>query len=318
MTRDVVTIGEAMLRLSPTPGVSLTRADRLDVHVAGSEANVAVALASLGRSVSWISRLPDSRLGRRVTRDLRAAGVEVDGVDWDPQGRLGTYFVELDDGPRGVSIIYDRQGSSFAALNASHIPWATIQSARLVHLSGITPALSTACRETVLEIAERVRDTKTLLSVDVNHRARLWSSEEAGACIRRLARGADLLLCTSEDAEDLFGVTGEPEEMANSLSDLFDAPRVVVTLGADGCVMTANGETARAAARPTRVVDRLGAGDAFVAGVIDGLLDGDIRDGLERGAVLAAVALATSGDQVALSRSELDSALAADGRRLDR
>lgn len=318
MTLDVLTFGEAMLRLSPPAGIPLARATNLDVHVAGAEANVAVALSSLGRSVAWMSRLPDNELGRRVARDLAAEGVDTSHVRWEDLGRLGTYFVELGAGPKGVSVIYDRQGSAAAAMSPHDLPTREMAETRLIHLTGITPALSRSCRETTEAAATAARDSETLLSVDINHRAKLWSAEDAQKCLDRVATGADLVVCTAEDARDVFGLEGDPAEVAARLADRFASAYAVVTNGADGAVCWHNGDAIRVEATATQIVDRLGAGDAFTAGVIDGLLDGDIEEGMKRGSVLAAMALATRGDQVAMTRPQLTRLLGPGGRRLDR
>lgn len=318
MTLDVLTFGEAMLRLSPPRGVPLTRATSLDLHVAGAEANVAVALSSLGRSVSWISRLPDNDLGRRVARDLTAAGVDVSHVRWEDSGRLGTYFVELGAGPKGVSVIYDRQDSTAAAISAHDLPTRAMAGARLIHLTGITPALSRSCREATEAAASAARDSETLLSVDINFRAKLWAAGDARKCLERVVAGADLIVCTAEDARDVFGIEGDPVEVAASLADGFGSAYTVVTNGAEGAVCWHDADAIRVEATPTDIVDRLGAGDAFTAGVIDGLLDGDVSEGLRRGSVLAAIALATRGDQVTVTRPELTQLLGPGGRRLDR
>lgn len=317
-SHDVVTIGEAMLRLSPPPGISLSRATSLDVHMAGSEANVAVCLAALGRSVAWLSVLPANRLGRRVARDLTAAGVDLDGVRWEADGRLGTYYVEPDTGPRGVSIIYDRAGSTAAAMGPDRIDWDLVRGARIVHLSGITAALSEACRRTVFEAADVARSGSGLLTVDVNYRARLWPAGKARSAISAFAEGADLLICTLEDARDVFGIHGSAEDAATALADSLHAKRVIVTRGAEGAVLLDVAERATFAAVPTTIRDRLGAGDAFVAGVLDGLLDGDVKVGVERGLTLAAVALATAGDLVDISRDELNAAMRSAARTVDR
>ena len=318
MTHEVFTVGEAMLRLSPAPGVPLVVADEFDVHVAGSESNVAVALASLGRSVEWFSRLPRNRLGERVIRELRAAGVDVDGTVWDDHRRLGTYFVELDAGPGGVSVIYDRADSAAAALSPDDIPWESVERARVVHLSGITAALSASCLETVVTIADAAKRSDALLSVDVNHRAKLWSADEAGTAMTQLATGADLLICTREDAADVFGIDGDAPEVAIRLGEHLGVGQVAVTDGASGAVLNLGGTITTVAARPTTIRDRVGAGDAFVAGLLDGLLDGDLVAGLERGVTLAAVALATCGDQVTMGRSELERITDDSSRRVDR
>lgn len=318
MSFDVVTLGEAMLRLSPPQGTSLVNATNLDVHVAGAEANVAVALSSLGRSVAWASRVPETDLGRRVVRDLAAAGVDVSHVSWDRSYRLGIYFVELDAGPKGVTVIYDRGESAAAAMSADDLPVRAMADATLVHLTGITPALSPSCREATEAAADAARASDTLLSVDVNYRAKLWPAGEAAKCLQRIATGADLVVCTAEDAGDLFGLTGDPVDVTARLADKLASDHTVVTTGADGAVCRHDGETIRVDATPTRVVDRLGAGDAFTAGVVDGLLDGDIEAGLQRGSVLAAAALAARGDQVAVSRRDLQRLLGPGGRRIDR
>jgi 2-dehydro-3-deoxygluconokinase len=318
VSHDVFTFGEAMLRLSPPPGVPLDAAMNLDVHVAGSEANVAVALAALGRSVAWYSRLPDHRLGRRVARDLKSSDVDVSTVHWLQEERLGAYFVELDRGPRGVSVIYDRQQSAASTMTPSEIPWSIVAAARVVHLSGITPALSETCRDTALAVAEAAKASSSLVSLDVNHRARLWSGEEARVVLGEMAAGVDLLICTREDALTVFGISATPEDVAPELAERLESPNVVVTDGPQGAVLVRDGVTSRIEAWPTTLVDRLGAGDAFAAGVLDGFLDGDLEAGLQRGVVLAAAALSTSGDQVRIGRDELARILAGRDRGVDR
>jgi 2-dehydro-3-deoxygluconokinase len=318
MNLDVLTFGEAMLRLSPPIGVPLARATNLDLHVAGAEANVAVALSSLGRSVTWVSRLPANDLGRMVARDLAAGGVDISHISWDESGRLGTFFVELGPGPKGVSVTYDRQGSTAAAMSTDDLAPQEMARARLIHLTGITPALSRSCREAIEAAATAARDSESLLSVDVNYRAQLWSTRDARKCLDRIGAGADLVVCTAEDARDVFGLEGDPAEVAASLADRLGSTYTVVTNGADGAVCWHNADAIRVAATPTHIVDRLGAGDAFTAGVIDGLLDRDIGEGLRRGSVLAAMALATRGDQVGVTRAELTQLLDPGGRRLNR
>src|SRR3989449_9080800 len=143
---DVVTIGETMLRLSAPPGVRLEPAPELDVHVAGAESTVAIALCRLGTTAGWISGLVDTPLGRRIVNELRAHGVDVSRVLWAPDGRVGVYFLEQGIPPRQHRIIYDRAQSAMALLNPDEIDGEFVRSARLVHLTGITPALSAGSR----------------------------------------------------------------------------------------------------------------------------------------------------------------------------
>ncbi len=318
MTLDVLTLGEAMLRLSVPAGDRIEAATRLDLDVAGAEANTAIALAHLGRTVTWVSRLPESPLGRRVARELRAAGVDTSHVTWVPEARIGTYYVELAAPPRPVSVVYDRAGSAAADMTADDLPTDLIGSARVVHLTGITPALSAACRRLAMEMAELARAASCRLTIDVNYRAKLWAPEEARKALSEVALGADLVVITREDARDVFGLDGPPDAVAAETRKRLEAGTVVVTLGADGSLWDSDAGSGRVEAIPTTIVDRLGAGDAFTAGVIDGLLDDDLERGLRTGTILASLALGSRGDHVITTRAEVDRLLSGGGRGVDR
>ena len=315
---DVFTVGEAMLRLSTPRGSSLESASSFDVHVAGAEANVALALSRLDRRVAWASRLPDTALGRRVLSGLRAAGVDCSGVILEPEGRMGTYFVDIHAPPRSTRVIYDRAGSTVCTLTADDLDWDLISHARVIHLTGITPALSDGLGLAVSEVAQAAASSDALLSFDVNYRAKLWSPETAAIGLSPIMRLADLVICGRQDARDVFGVDGEPNGVARRLSEDFAIPTVVVTDGPRGSWWISNGRPGHLPAWEVEVVDRLGAGDAFTAGVIDGLLDGDLVEGIARGTALAAIALTTKGDSVDVARSELDALIAGERRDVDR
>jgi 2-dehydro-3-deoxygluconokinase len=315
---DVVTLGEAMLRLSVPPGTRLEEADRLDLHIAGAEANTAIALAQLGRRVTWLSRLPDNPLGRRVGRELRANGVDVSHLHWVSEGRMGVYFVEMATPPRGVSVVYDRAGSAAAGMEAGDFPLELVEAAKVVHLSGITPALSDSCRRLALEVARRARNAGCRVTVDINYRAKLWSPESANECLTALATGADLVVLTREDARDVFGFGGEPEAVASAARKMLEVGTVVLTLGDQGSMWDSETGSGRVDAFPTEVVDRLGAGDAFMAGVIDGLLDDDLERGMKTGSLLASLALGSHGDHVTTTRAEVDRLIEGGSRAIDR
>ncbi|HUW78225.1 MAG TPA: sugar kinase [Candidatus Nanopelagicaceae bacterium] len=302
---DVATFGEAMLRLSVPIGSRLGVAPAFDVHVGGSESNLAVALARLGRRVGWTSRLPNTALGVRVADTIRAAGVDVTGIRWVENARLGTFFVELRGEPSVPHVIYDRVDSACCGLTANDLDWSAITSARLVHLTGITPALSLTCKATALEAAERVRSSGAMLSVDVNYRAKLWPPAEAAATVRQLMRGADLVICSREDAKELFDLEGPASEVACRLAELAESRRVVITVGADGAAWCDEGVANFAEGMTSvAIVDRIGAGDAFAAGVIDGLLSGDFASGIRIGIAMATITLGTSGDVYPGTRDE--------------
>jgi 2-dehydro-3-deoxygluconokinase len=315
---DVSSIGESMLRLSVPSGRRLAGAQSLDVEIGGAETNVLTALSRLGRHCAWISRLPDHALGDAVLRAIRADGVDGAAVRRVAGERLGTYFLEYATQPRAIQVIYDRAGSAAAAMKPDDIDWDYLLDTRMLHLTGITAALSASCYDTVREAIRRAREQGVTVSFDVNYRAKLWSADDAGRRLRPLIAEADVLLCKSADAAALFGCSGEPREQMKALAALSRARAVYCTYGADGAALLAGETFAQQPALPVTIVDRIGSGDAFAAGVLDGILDGDARDGLRRGVALAAIALSQHGDRVLTSRPELDAVLAQEGHDVAR
>jgi 2-dehydro-3-deoxygluconokinase len=313
MKFDITTIGETMLRLSVPLGERLDATDRLDLEIGGAESNVCVALARLGRRCGWISRLPDHSLGSAVLRALRADGVDTVAVVRAPNTRIGTYFLEFASQPRAIQVIYDRAGSAASQLTPEEIDWAYLLDTKILHLTGITAALSANCYNVVAEAVHRARAAGVTLSFDVNYRGKLWDAATAGMKLRPLIAEADLLFCKSADAALLFGCTGAPAEQMAQLKALTRATAICCTFGADGARILIDDEIVHRPAIPVQIVDRIGSGDAFAAGVLDGLLDGDLRVGLERGVALAAIALSQHGDRILTTRAELASAMAQSG-----
>jgi len=305
MTAEVVGIGEAMIRLSVRPGERLETAERFDVHLGGAEANVLAALAQLGRKTAWISRLPDNPLGRRAAAELRRHGVDVDHVRWSTDDRMGLYFVEAGVAPRPTEVWYDRRDSAASVFELDEVPWEVVENARLVHLSGITPALSSSCRDITLRAAEVATRSATMVSIDVNYRSRLWSANQAREVLSELCRYASLLICSAEDARDVFGVGGDGEEAAAGLADVLGVARVVVTAGATGASWYDRGRSDTAAAFEATIIDRVGSGDAFAAGVVAGMLDDDLEAGVRLGLAMAAIKLGLGGDQLVTTAAEV-------------
>lgn len=297
MSYDLVTIGEAMLRFSVPSGARLEDAPSLEVAVAGAEANVAVAVARMGHAASWISRLPTSPLGRRVARELRGHGVDVSHVRWVSGARLGTYYIEQGAQPRPARILYDRGGSAASEMSVEDISWKIVESAQVLHLTGITPALSPSCEKLVLDAAARARGAGTLVCVDVNYRSALWDAGTARGVLTGLCRSADAVVIAERDARGVFGFEGEPEEVARTAQEEFACRDVVLTRGSRGSVWRSGDDAGSIDAHPARVVDRIGVGDAFTAGVIIGLLRDDLRLGVRYGTAMAALKLGWSGDQ---------------------
>ena len=307
-----------MLRLSVPAGERIETTHRYRVSVAGAEFNVAIALARMGRSVTWMSRLPLGSLGRRVVGELQRHGVDTSHVTWSEGERLGTYFVELSSPPRPVEVTYDRQGSSASKMTPRTIDWDVIETASVLFVSGITPAISGACRELAHEVVTQAAVMGTEVVVDVNYRSRLWSPSEAHDSLRPLCGMASLVILTQNDARTLFDAQGEPCAALTYLSDLFETSSVVMTLGSEGAAWIEGGSCQKAAAFDTAIVDRVGSGDAFAAGVVTGFLDGDLADGVQRGLAMAALTLGLYGDQFIGGPRDVDTIRSRIGPEVDR
>ena len=315
---DLTTLGETMLRISVPPGAALETADGAALHAGGAESNVACALARLGRRVAWASRLPDLPTGRFIANALRQCGVDLSLVTWCPVGRAGVYFVERRLKPSPVRVTYDRAGSCAARLQPGELPLEALLDTRLLHLTGITPALSGGCRRAVARLADEARARAVPFSFDINYRRKLWTPRAARRALPPLARGAALLVAGAADAAEVFGFTGEPSRVILELRDTFEARQVVLSVGEEGVVAWDGRRLHQQAAQPTAVIDRIGAGDALAAGVIHGWLNGDFAAGLRYGQALAALALRTEGDIVVVSPAELEELVAGGSSRPQR
>lgn len=302
---DVTTLGEAMLRLSVPAGQPLETMTGLSVHLGGAESNVCAALTSLGRRCSWLSRIPTGPLGRYVLRTLRAAGIDTSAVVLAKNARLGTYYVEFAAPPRATEVIYDRLGSAITGFTVDMVNWDVLLDTRVLHLTGITPALGAGCLELVLEAARRAKDQGVTVSFDVNYRSKLWTPKEAKKHLEGILPYLDILICGQGDAQTVFGLEGSTEEMLAALHRLTQAKHIVLTQSLEGASMLLEDKLVHVSARKVEVIDRLGAGDAFAAGVLDGYLDGDLYSGLEKGVVLSALILTQHGDMLVTTPEEV-------------
>jgi 2-dehydro-3-deoxygluconokinase len=305
-----VTLGEAMLRLTASPGRRLADATALDAHVAGAEANVAAALASLGVEVRWVSALPPTPIGDRVARELAAVGVDLSAVVRLPNTRLGLFFAEPGTPPRDTRVWYDRAASAFTQLDAFDAR--VLDGVEYAVVSGITPALGKRSRKLAERFSAEARERGAALCVDVNYRALLWPAQEAAATLAPLIADASVLVCAARDAQLLFGIDPDEPEPARRLREQVapDAELVAITSGERGGEVHAHGETVQRAAEPAQVVDRFGAGDAFTAGLLWGLLEGrDPAGSLAAATALAALKCTITGDLARIGRDELLAAL---------
>ncbi len=328
MPYDVVTFGEAMVRLASPNFQRLEQASTLEVKVGGAELNTAVALARLGRKTAWVSRLTDNALGRLVAGRAREAGVATEHVLFTPDDRVGLYFLEFGAAPRASNVLYDRKSAAVAGLRPGVIDWPKVfAGARWFHVTGITPALSAFLADATREALAAARAAGLRVSIDLNYRAKLWSQAEAGRCMSELMRFCDFLVTTEEDVEKVFGIRGGGfEEVAARVAERFSLRGVAITLR-DNPLVWKNSWTAILLAEDkllatrtyeVEIVDRLGAGDAFAAGLIHGLLDGDAQKGLDYGVAVSALKHSILGDFALVTPDEVESLLKGTGLRISR
>jgi 2-dehydro-3-deoxygluconokinase len=302
---DVTSIGEMLLRLSVPSGRRLETASQFDVHPAGAEVNVMSTLARLDRRALWVGALPQNPLGRLAVSHLRMAGVDANGIVWNENGRIGTYYVEFSVPPRGIQVTYDRAGSCMAGLEPDQLDWDTLLDTRLLHLTGITPAISASCRKVIQVAIRKAGERGIPVSFDVNFRKKMWAEKEAADVISELIQSVELLFCSRLDAERLFGCKGSHSEVAQAMLQRSSARHVIISIGREGALLWNGKEWLHEPARPTQIMDRLGAGDALAAGVVHGWLDGDLAAGLRYGVTLSALTLGQYGDTPITNRSEL-------------
>lgn len=308
INRDLITLGEAMWRLSPDSPQRLEAAHLLNIHIGGAESNVAAALARLGKRTAWWSRLPDNPLGRHVASSLRSHGIDLSGVKWSP-GRLGTYFVEFAPPPRPTQVIYDRADSAASHMQPDDFPWEQFQHARWLHLTGITPALSASCLATVRRAITEARAANTSISLDLNYRAKLWSVEQAAPILDELAGLSSLVIAAERDIRTLFDLEGEG--LLERLHRRWNKATIVLTRAAHGSAAFDGSVGYHADAFPVPDPIRIGGGDAFAAGLLYALLEGQpLSQALRCANALAALKLTMLGDIAYVTRHELDAFLA--------
>ena len=296
---DFLTFGETLIRLSPPGRQRLDQARQFEVGVGGSELNVACLLARLGRRTAWVSRLPEGPLGRIVDGEARRHGVDMSHAKW-VEARQGLMFFEAGPQPRNARVIYDRKDSAAASMTIEDADWpALIAASARVHLSGITPTLSASCKAVVLEVAALAGKASKPLSYDLNYRSTLTTPKEAGSVLAAVAPHLELLVLAERDAQNVLGFTESGERLAEAIAARYGVPLVALTRppGADtGDIFLAHGTIRCAPRYPVEIVDRIGAGDSFVGGLIHGLLDGDSDRAIRLAAYAGAIALATPGD----------------------
>ncbi len=305
MSFDVTTIGEGSLRLSVPAGKRLNLANSFEIGVSGAEANVVGCLSRLGRKTGWISSLPETPLGKRVRNEYRSHGINVDKIIWSNQYRLATLYVEYATPPRSTNVIFDRKNTSFTSICRKDVDWSYLLDTKIIHLTGITAALSENTKEIVHEAITRAHEYQVPISFDVNYRSALWSKEEAYETMLPMIQNVEVLFCSRRDAKFVFECEGSDHEIIRQLQKKSNASKVVMSRGAEGVLGLEDDVIYEEAARQVVIIDRIGAGDGLAGGVLYGWLEGDFAKGLKYGVLTAALALGQYGEVVNTNPKEL-------------
>jgi 2-dehydro-3-deoxygluconokinase len=293
--KQIVCFGEIMLRLNPEGYLRFKQARRFEASYAGGEANVAVSLANYDMNACYVTRLPDNDLGASAMNALRAVGVDTSRIVFGGE-RLGIYFVEKGASQRPSKVIYDRKHSAISTAVKSDFDWERIfEDAEWFHFTGITPALGDNVAEICREACEKAKEKGLTVSCDLNFRKNLWSREKAGEVMGGLMPFVDLCIANEEDAEMVFGIKPDHNDIiggklsregytkvASGLADRFGCKKVAITLRESLSASDNNWagllydgkEFFFSRNYPVHIVDRVGGGDSFGGGLIYALMNG--------------------------------------------
>ena len=284
----LITIGETMMMVTPALAESLATAENVRLHPGGAESNVACHAADLGIQSAWVSAVGDDILGHRMCRSIRDRGVDTRWVTFDPAAPTGVYFKDP-----GHGVLYYRRGSAASRMGPATVATVPLEGADMVHLSGITPALSSTCAALVDAVFERVTASGATLSFDVNYRPALWPDGAAAPALRELASRANIVFVGLDEAQTLWGCTTPDDVRA-----LLPEPETLVVKDSDvGATEYSSGNSVFEPAIPTEVVEPVGAGDAFAAGYLAALMRSDApRKRLRAGHQRARLVLLSTSD----------------------
>ena len=318
---DLLALGELMLRLSPTVNERITRGDSFGKQAGGAELNAITGAAMLGLRCGIISKLPANDLGTYIKNRVRLCGVSDDYLVYDSgkDARLGVYYYESGAYPRKPRIVYDRKNSSINTISVDDFDESIFKSTRCFHTSGITLALSPQVRETTIEMIKRFKAEGAIISFDVNFRGNLWTGAEAKECIERILPYVDIFFCSEETARLTFLKEGDAKSIMKSFTEDFPVSIVASTQRivhspkrhTFGSILYSAKDDTFYEEPPyanIEVVDRIGSGDAYISGVLYGLLshEGDYQKALEYGNATSSLKNTIPGDLLSTDLKEID------------
>lgn len=318
---DLLSMGEIMLRLSPPDNERITRGSTFSKQAGGAELNSATGAAMLGLRCGIISKLPANDLGMYIKNNVRLSGVSDDYLvyDSDSDARLGVYYYENGAYPRKPRIVYDRKNASMNKISVEDYDERLYGAARCFHTSGITLALSPQVRETAVEMIKRFKAQGTMISFDVNFRGNLWTGAEAKACIESILPYVDIFFCSEDTARLTFLKEGDTKTIMKSFTEEYPISIVASTQRivhspkrhTFGSMIYSASEDRFYEEAPysdIEVVDRIGSGDAYISGVLYGLLakEGDYQRALEYGNAVSALKNTIPGDLLCTDLKEIE------------
>lgn len=318
---DALGFGELLLRLSAERGERIAWGDRFRKFAGGAELNVMAGLAQLGLNAGILSRLAANPMGDYIRAQVMSKGVDCRYLEADlaKDARTGLYFYESGSSPRKPTVVYDRKNSSFTEFSVQSVPKQAFESTKLFYTSGISMACSPNCRKQVESLIRSFKEAGCVIAFDVNYRANLWGEEEAREAIGSILPLVDILFVSEETSRRMFRKTGNLEEILRSYSTQYG---ISVVATSQRTVHNTHSQTfgsiiygAKADAFFTEppyegieIVDRIGSGDAFVSGVLYGILEcRDLRKAVSYGNAACAAKCTVEGDLPCINRSELDS-----------
>lgn len=320
---DIITMGEVLMRLAALPDRRICDSGAFTAFIGGSELNVGSGTARLGLKTAVLTCLPENDIGKYAMREMQRMGVNTNLITFDTEkgARLGTYYSESGAAPRKPKVVYDRANSSVFKFNLKKLPESVYHETSLFHISGITLALSNL-RETAIEAIKRFKEGGALISLDVNYRANLWDEETAREVITRVLPYVDVLFVSEESSRRMFQKTGTLEEILKSYHKEYGVQ--IVATSARKVISSKEhswSSTIYSAEKDKffrsepyesiSVVDRIGSGDAFDAGVLFGLLEnGDEESMSLYGNAMAALKCTVAGDLPDIDRKEVDDLIA--------
>ena len=329
-----ITFGEIMLRLAPVGYERFLQSKEFGIVYGGGEANVAVSLANYGKEAYFVTKLPGHEIGQSAVNELRRFGVNTNMIVRGGD-RVGIYFCEKGSSQRPSKVIYDRAHSAIAEAKREDFNWKEIfNGAEWFHFTGITPALSDECAAITLEAVKAAKEAGVMVSVDLNFRKKLWSSEKAGKVMGEIVKYCDLVIANEEDAEKVFGISAEGTDItsgtlndegykgvARKLTERFGLKYVAITLRESfsasdngwSAMLYDGSEFYSSKKYKMHIVDRVGGGDSFGAGLIYGLTSGLSRkDSLEFAVAASCLKHSVEGDFNLVSKDEVETLMNGD------